>query len=83
MGSPMTEQEARAESARLAREHPDRATSQFLPRQVEGGWAVVKVGIAPPLDNLTTETKAAERPDQADDPRDSLTRNVGPYAAGG
>jgi len=76
MNAPMTEEEARAECARLSREHPDRETSQFLPREVEGGWAVVKVALAPPLDNLTTETKAASRPETAEDPRSSRERNV-------
>ncbi len=79
----MTEEEARSECARLSREHPDRETSQFLPREVEGGWAVVKVGLAPPEDNLTAETKAAERPDVADDPRTAQMRNIGPATGGG
>ena len=83
MGAPMTEEEARAECARLSREHPDRETSQFLPREVEGGWAVVKVAIAPPLDNLTAETKAASRPENQEDPRDSHMRNVGPWVGPG
>jgi len=79
----MTEEEAREEAARLSREHPERETSQFLPRRVEGGWGVVKVGLRPPADNLTAETHGAERPDQAEDPRDSHMRNVGPWVGPG
>lgn len=83
MGAPLTEEQARAEAARLAGEHPDRATSQFLVREVEGGWAVVKVGLTPPEENLTAETLSAERPDQAEDPRDSHMKNVGPWVGPG
>jgi len=83
MSRPLTEEEARAEAARLAREHPDRASSQFHAREVEGGWAVVKVGLSPPAENLTAETLAAERPDQAEDPRDSHMKNVGPWVGPG
>ena len=82
MGTPMTEDQARAECARLAREHPERETSQFLPREVEGGWAVVKVGLTPPLDNLNPEVKAASRPETADDPRSAQMQNIPPYGAG-
>lgn len=44
----MTRDEAKAECARLAKEHPDRETHRFVPREVEEGiWAVAKVGLPP------------------------------------
>ena len=72
----MTEDQARAECARLAREHPDRRTHQFLPRHTDDGWTVVKVAIPPPLDQLGTEVRADERPEIAEDPRDAQHANV-------
>src|ERR671929_223293 len=42
----MTREEAIAEAARLAREHPDRATHSWLPREIAPGqWGVAKVGV--------------------------------------
>ena len=44
----MTRDEVQAECARLAREHPDRETHRFLPREAEDGtWTVVKIGLPP------------------------------------
>lgn len=83
MAEVMTEAEARAACTRLAREHPDRETHQFLPRRVEGGWAVVKVALAPPLDQLAGEVRADERPDTAEDPRTAQMKNIGPGMGGG
>lgn len=72
----MTEERARAECARLAREHPDRRTHQFLPRHGDGGWTVVKVAIPPPLDQLSGEVRADERPEIAEDPRSAQQQNA-------
>ena len=72
----MTEEQARAECARMALEHPDRRTHQFLPRRGDDGWTVVKVAIPPPLDQLGTEVRADERPEVAEDPRSSQQQNV-------
>lgn len=77
MAEPMTEEQARARCADLAKSHPDRATHQFLPKRVEGGWGVVKIGVPPPEEVLNAETRADERPATGEDPRDSLSRNVG------
>ena len=79
----MTEAEARSECERLSREHPDRLTHQFLPRHAGDEWTVVKVAIPPPLDQLSTETRADERPEVAEDPRDAHTRNIGPWVGPG
>lgn len=73
----MTEEQARAECARLAREHPDRGTHQFLPRYGDEGWTVVKVAIPPPLDQLSGEVRAGERPEVGEDPRSSFERTAG------
>ena len=77
----MTREQAISECSRLAREHGDRATHSWLPREIAAGeWGVVKVGVAsrPPLG---AAQEARPRPPQADDPRPPLWRDVGgPYA---
>jgi hypothetical protein len=77
----MTREEALAECGRLAREHNDRATHSWLPRELAPGeWAVVKVGV-PTQRSLGTHLEARPRPDHADDPRPAFFRDVGgPYA---
>ena len=76
----MTREEATAEAARLAREHPDRATHSWLAREAPGGgWRVIKVGV-PSRGPLATTQESKPRPPQADDPRPPLWRDVGgPY----
>jgi hypothetical protein len=75
----MTREEAEAVCARNAREHPERATAQWRPRELpDGSWTVVKVGIAP-LPDLTEETVADEKPPTPDDPRTAAMRNLGPH----
>jgi hypothetical protein len=58
----MTREEAVAESKRLAREHPDRGASTWLPRQEESGdWIVVKVpGRKPQLNRDELQTGVDE-----------------------
>ena len=74
----MTEAEAREACARLAAEHPDRGTHQWRPRQAsDGTWTVVKIAL-PPTQPTTAETRAAEKPPTADDPRSAAMRNLGP-----
>ena len=76
----LSEQRAKEICAHLGATHKDRETHQWMPRHAENGWQVVKIGIPPPADQLIAETKAAARPDQADDPRNSMSRNIGgPY----
>jgi hypothetical protein len=79
----MTRDEAIAECSRLAREHPDRATHSWLPRELAPGeWAVVKVGV-PGQRPLGTRTEAKPQPEQPDDVRPALWRNIGgPYGPG-
>ena len=67
----MTREEAVAQSKRLTREHPDRGTSLWLPRQKDSGdWIVVKVpGRKPPLnrDELETGVEESVRPHPSQD----------------
>lgn len=80
----LNEDLAQAMCRRLAETHPDRHTHQWMPRQTDAGWQVVKIAIAPPKDSLRTETRADEKPPAGDDPRSSYIRDVGsPWAAGG
>lgn len=81
----MTHEEARDACARLQREHPDRTTHTWLPRETAGGdWEVARVakpfpGRGPAV--ATTESKP--KPPQPDDPRPAQWRDVGgPYGGG-
>ena len=76
----MTHQEAIHACGRLAREHDDRATHSWLPRELAPGeWAIVKVGV-PRAAPLATAQESKPRPPMADDPRPALWRDVGgPY----
>lgn len=76
-----TEDEAKSICARLGASHPDRGTHQWIPRQTEQGWQLIKVAVPPPLDTLTTAVQADERPPSADDPRVAQVKNCGPYGA--
>jgi hypothetical protein len=76
----LSEQRARELASHFAATHADRETHQWLPRRSENGWQIVKIALKPPESNLTAETRAAERPDVADDPRSAHYRNAGPYA---
>ena len=58
---------------------PRSADPPVPPPPQDDGWTVVKVAIPPPLDNLSTEIRADERPEIAEDPRDAHMRNVGPW----
>jgi hypothetical protein len=79
----MTREEALAECSRMAREDDDRATHSWLPRELAPGeWAVARVGMATQRP-LGTRQEAKPAPQQADDPRPALWRDVGgPYAGG-
>jgi hypothetical protein len=76
----VTRDQAIAECSRLAREHDDRATHSWLPREIAPGeWAIVRVGM-PSQQPLGSITEAKPRPPMADDPRPALWRDVGgPY----
>jgi hypothetical protein len=77
----MTRDEAIAEAARLTREHPDRATHSWLPREIAPGeWGVAKVDL-PARGPIVNVQEAKPRPPHPDDPRPAHWRNVGgPYA---
>jgi hypothetical protein len=79
----MTREQAIAQCSRLAREHDDRATHSWLPRELTPGeWVVVKVGV-PRHDPLGTAQESKPRPPQADDPRPAFWRDVGGPFGGG
>ena len=76
----LSEQRAKELCAHFGATHAERETHQWMPRRTEHGWQVIKIALPPPEEDLTAETHAAEKPDQADDPRSALNRNVGgPY----
>jgi hypothetical protein len=66
----MTEDEAKARCAQLEAEHPDRATTNWIPaKQKDGSWAVARIPLPPPLDlSSTSETRPSGRL-QGEDPR--------------
>lgn len=77
----LEEQRAKEICAHLSATHADRATHQWMARHTEHGWQVVKIALPPPAEDLTTETRADERPETAEDPRPAYWRNVGgPWA---
>ena len=76
----MTHDEARAECARRAAEDPDRKTHSWIPRETTPGeWSVVRVNV--PLAGIdpAASLRADERPPTPEDPRDTHTKNVGPW----
>lgn len=75
----MTEAEARELCARLAAEHPDRLTHQWIATQRDGEWGVAKIGVPPANPDSTAEVRADERPPTPDDPRTSSQRLIPPY----
>ena len=79
----MTHEQAISECGRLAREHDDRATHSWLPREITPGqWAVVKVGV-PRHAPLATARSPSRGRRPADDPRPAMWRDVGgPYGLG-
>ena len=78
----MTREEAIAECGRLAREHDDRATHSWLPREISSGrWVIVKVGV-PSQSPIGSLQEARPRPPRADDPRPAISRDVGGGYAG-
>ena len=76
----MTREDAERECARLAAEHPDRATNTWRPREeADGSWSVIRIALAPPhAGDMVTETVADERPPTGPDPRPDVPPTVGP-----
>jgi hypothetical protein len=79
----VTRAEADRECARLAAEHPDRATHRWHPREeADGEWSVVKIALAPNTQPSADEIRADERPVTPDDPRLGIATDAfGPYGA--
>jgi hypothetical protein len=74
----VTREEADRECARLAAEHPDRATHRWRPQEVEGeGWSIVKIALPPADGASNAAVRADEKPTTPDDPRVAHDRNVG------
>ena len=66
----MTREEAVAESERLGREHPDRDTAAWFPKQEDlGDWVLMKVPRPGPRrrEELRTGLDQAPRPDPGQD----------------
>ena len=52
----MEEREAKDRCDELAREHPDRETVNWVPvKQKNGGWAVARIPLPPPIDMERTQ----------------------------
>lgn len=52
----MTEEEAKARCAKLAAEHSDRKTTNWVPvKQQNGTWAVARIPLPPPVDPNQTQ----------------------------
>jgi hypothetical protein len=80
----MTEQEAKDRCAQLAAEHPDRATTNWLPvKQKDGTWAVARIPLPPPAKAEGEETKSEPRPMPGDSRGDTLGGNLPPGWYGG
>jgi len=78
----MTQEEALQACKRLGEEHPDRETHRWVPHEkADGSWEVAKIGLAPPTNDSTAETRADERPPTPDDPR-PLRDIGGPWTGG-
>ena len=76
----MTKDEADRHARTLADEDPDH---RYFAREGDGEWEVVRVASLPGRVKPTgTSTEARPRP-EADDPRETIIRNIGPFGAGG
>jgi hypothetical protein len=80
----MNREEARQECERLRREHPERATHTWIPRETDGEWAVVRVPLPPGMrrDPLKATVEAKPRPPRSDDAPPWHAGGVPPYASG-
>jgi hypothetical protein len=81
----MTHEAAQAECARLSQESPDRETHVWFPREgADGEWSVARVAVPAGMERkqFKATVEAKPRPQQAEDPRSALTRNIPPYGPG-
>jgi hypothetical protein len=76
----MTKDEADNHARVLDEEDPEH---RYFTREGDDGWEVVRVAALPGQVKPTgTSTEARPRP-EADDPRETIIRNIGPFGAGG
>jgi hypothetical protein len=67
---------------KLAREHPNRGTHSWVPREeADGGWSVIRIAFPPPKDPgaLAATTEERPKPPAPDDPRRGPLRDVPPF----
>ena len=72
------------ECKRLKAEHPQRTTNTWVVREAaEGEFEVVRVPLPAGMrrDPLQATVEAKPKPREADDPRQSIFRNIPPYGA--
>jgi hypothetical protein len=80
----MDREAAERECKRLKAEHPERATNTWVARETEAGtFDVVRVPLPPGMkrDPMQATVEAKPEPRDADDPRQSIFRNIPPYGA--
>jgi hypothetical protein len=75
----MTKNEAVSHARALGDEDPDH---RYFAREGDDGWEVVRVAALPGVKPTNTSTEARPRP-EADDPRETIIRQIGPFGAGG
>ena len=80
----MDSEQARRECERLRREHPERATHTWIPREVDGDWEIVRVPLPPGMrrDPQKATIEAKPKPPQSDDAPPWQAGGVPPYASG-
>jgi hypothetical protein len=76
----MTRDEAESHARALGDEDPEH---RYFAREGDDGWEVVRVAALPGNMRPTGASTEARPKPEADDPRDSLTRRIGPFGAGG
>jgi hypothetical protein len=76
----MDRQQAEETCERLAREHPERDSYRWFPRESDDGeWSIVRVQLPEHLrrDPIKATVEAKPKPPDADDPRSNYQRDVG------
>jgi hypothetical protein len=76
--------QARAQCERLRKEHPERSTHTWIPREIDGQWQIVRVPLPAGMrrDPLKATTEAKPKPPQSDDAPPWQAGGVPPYASG-
>jgi len=77
----MRRDEAEARCEQLNREHPDRVTHRWFPREDADGWTVARVAVG--ALGGATGTLQPSKPQAADAKPGELPGGVQPWAAGG